>query len=158
MRTLIESLDAHFADIDSRQRTLLKKTPPDKLFWTPISTADTMITLSVGGAVLRSGAKVEQAFLGLTRRLWDDPFEWTLPEKLSSKEAIIRYLDEVAGTRKTGLAFLISDADLTRLLPAPEELKPIFQVLVGSIGNAENFLGRGEAVFRLISSENPDFL
>jgi hypothetical protein len=153
MRTLIESLDSHFAYIDSRQRILLEKIPDEKLFWTPISTGDTLITLSIGGAVLRSAAKIEQAFLGLTRRLWDDPFEWTLPEKLSSKAAIIEYLDEVTATRKGGLLFLTSDADLSRLLPAPEDLKPILRVLVESIAHAENFLGRGEAVFRLISGQ-----
>jgi hypothetical protein len=154
MRMLIELLGAHFTNIDIRQRLLLGKTSEEKLFWTPISTADTLITLSVGGAMLRSAAKVEQAFLGLTRRLWDDPFEWTLPEKLSSKEAAIGYLDEVATTRKAGLAFLTTDADLSRLLPAPEELKPIFQVLIESIAEAENFLGRGEAIFKLIEVKN----
>jgi len=154
MRTLIGSIDAHLADIDSRQRRLLERTPDEKLFWTPITTPDTMLTLSVGGSILRSAAKVEQVFLGLTRRLWDDPFEWTLPEKLSSKATILEYLDEVAAARKSGLAFLTSDSDLSRMLPAPEELKPVFQALLESIARAENFLGRGEAVVRQILKEN----
>jgi hypothetical protein len=152
MRTLIESLEAQFAHIDVRQRTLLQKTPDEKLFWTPIPAADTLITLSTGGAILRSAAKIEQVFLGLTRRLWDDPFEWTLPEKLSSKEAISEYLDEVVMTRTGGMAFLTSDADLPRLLPAPEDLKPIFQVLIESIAEAENFLGRGEVILKLMAT------
>jgi hypothetical protein len=153
MRILIESLDARFTRIDAHQHTLLKGTPPAKLFWSPISTADTLITLSVGGGILRSAAMVEQAFLGLTRRLWDDPFEWTLPEKLCSHEAIINYLDEVAETRKTGLAFLASDSDLSRMLPAPEELKPILAVLMESIADSEYFLGHAEAVLRLIAAD-----
>src|SRR3954471_22847647 len=133
MRTLIESLHSHFTDLDGRQRQLLSAVPVGKLFWTPVSTADSMIILSVGGAVLRSAAMVEQAFLGITRRLWDDPFEWTLPEKLSTKPAIIVYLDEVVSTRSNGLAFLKSDGDLSRQLPAPEKLKPILDVLVDAI-------------------------
>lgn len=96
---------------------------------------------------------VEQAFLGITRRLWDDPFEWTLPEKLSTKDAIMSYLDEVAATRKQGLSFIASDDDLSRQLPAPETLKPILQVLVESIAKAENYLGRGEAVLKIVSSQ-----
>jgi len=154
MRTLIETIDAHLADLHSRQCYLIENTPDEQLFWTPIPTADTLITLSVGGAILRSGAKIEQGFLGLTRRLWDDPFEWTLPEKLSSKTAILEYLDEVASSRNAGLAFLTSDAALSQRVPAPEELKPIFQALLTAISQAENFLGRGEAVLKLLSSQN----
>lgn len=149
---LINTLDSHFEDIDRRQRSMLGRVEDDKLFWTPISTADTMLTLSVGGGVLRSAAMIEQAFLGITRRLWDDPFEWTLPEKLSTKNAILEYLDEVAETRRNGLSFLKSDADLARQLPAPETLKPILQVLLEAIARAENCLGRSEAVAKILSS------
>ena len=151
---LIDVLNDHFADLDKRQRSLIVQVPDEELFWTPVSTMDTMILLSVGGAVLRSAAMVEQAFLGITRRLWDDPFEWTLPEKLSTKSAINQYLDEVASTRTNGTSFITSDADLSRQLPAPESLKPIFQVLVESIARSENFLGRGEAVYKIIVSES----
>jgi hypothetical protein len=153
MRTLIGSLDAQFADIDTRQRRLLLKSPEDRLFWTPTAATETLLTLSVGGAVLRSAAMVEQAFLGITRRLWDDPFEWTLPERLSTTTAVLEYLDEVAAARREGLSFLTSDEDLSRTLPAPEALKPIFQVLVEAIARSENFLGRGEAVARILSHD-----
>ena len=147
---LIESLSGHFDDLDRRQRALITKVRDDKLFWTPNSTADTMLTMSIGGGVLRSAAMIEQVFLGITRRLWDDPFEWTLPEKLSTKDAIFCYLDEVVSTRKQGLAFLTADADLARQLPAPEELKPILLVLVEAISRSENYLGRAEAVLKLV--------
>jgi len=151
---LIDVLNDHFADLDKRQRRLIDQVPDEKLFWTPVSTADTMLLLSVGGAVLRSAAMIEQAFLGITRRLWDDPLEWTLPEKLSTKASINEYLDEVASTRTNGISFITSDADLARQLPAPESLKPILQVLVESIARSENFLGRGEAVYKLFISES----
>ena len=49
--------------------------------------------------LLRSAAAVEQTFGGITTRLWDDPFEWTLPEKLSSTDLLIGYLNEVEQTR-----------------------------------------------------------
>jgi len=150
---LIDTLNDHFADLDKRQRRLIIEVPDERLFWTPVSSADTMLLLSVGGAVLRSGAMVEQAFLGITRRLWDDPFEWTLPEKLSTKRSINEYLDEVASTRTNGMSFITSDSDLSRQLPAPESLKPILRVLVESIARSENSLGRGEAIYKLIESD-----
>ena len=150
MRTLIDALDSRFDDLDRRQRKLLEATDETRLFWSPVESTDSMITLSVGGAVLRSAAMVEQVFLGLTRRLWDDPFEWTLPEKLSTRAAIVDYMNEVVETRRSGLRFLESDDDLARQLPAPEELKPVLQVLVEAIARAENYFGRGEAVARSI--------
>ena len=76
---------------------------------------------SCGEYVLRTAAIVEKTFGGITTRLWDDPFEWTLPEKLSDKHAIIDYLDEVEQTRSNGFKFFTSDSDLTREMPAPED-------------------------------------
>jgi hypothetical protein len=151
---LIDILNGQFEQIDVRQRHLIENVPDSKLFWTPVSTADTMVLLSVGGGILRSAAMIEQVFLGITRRLWDDPFEWTLPEKLSTKEAIAEYLDEVAEARHQGLAFITSDADLSRKLPAPESLKPILQVLLEGIGKAENYLGRAEVVAKMMSLDH----
>jgi hypothetical protein len=148
---LIETLDGYFDSLDSRQRELINCVSEVKLFWSPISATDSMLTLSVGGGVLRSAAMVEQVFLGLTRRLWDDPFEWTLPEKLSTKKAIMGYLGEVAEARNKGLAFITSDGDLSRRLPAPETLKPILQVLVEAVARAENYLGQAEAVAKMLT-------
>jgi hypothetical protein len=152
MRAVIDSLNGHFERIDSRQRAILNSTEEKNLFWTPAAVSDSMITLSVGGSILRSGAMVEQVFLGLTRRLWDDPFEWTLPEKLSTRAAITGYLDEVAQTRQSGFQFLESDADLARMLPAPETLKPIGDVLIEALVKASRHLGTAEAILKLHAS------
>src|SRR5437764_1168152 len=127
---LVKILDGQFTEIDGRQRRLINAVPDSKLFWTPVSIIDTMVLLSVGGGILRSASMIEQVFLGITRRLWDDPFEWTLPEKLSTKNAIVSYLDEVTEARRRGLAFITSDADLSRKLPAPESLNPVLQVFL----------------------------
>ena len=148
---LIETLDGYFDSLDSRQRALVNSVSEVRLFWSPVSTSDSMLTLSVGGGVLRSAAMVEQVFLGITRRLWDDPFEWTLPEKISTKKAIMGYLGEVVEARNNGLAFITSDGDLSRRLPAPEMLKPILQVLVEAVARAENYLGQAEAVAKMLT-------
>ena len=153
MRVLIETLDEQFDSLDRRQRILLEKTDERRLFWTPVSAADSMITLSVGGGVLRSAAMVEQLFLGLTRRLWDDPFEWTLPEKLDSVGLIREYLDEVDRTRESGISFIASDDSLSKAIPAPVKITPISQILIDTLARSEHYLGRAYAVFQMISDE-----
>lgn len=59
-----------------------------------------MFPFSVGEYIIRSASVVEQAFGGITTRLWDDPYEWTLPEKLATSELIGQYLDDVDASRK----------------------------------------------------------
>ena len=149
MDTILISFDLQFQIIDCRSRDLLSRLNPDQLFQRPDNSPTSLTPFSCGEYILRSAAAVEQTFDGITTRLWDDPFEWTLPEKLSTTDAIIGYLDEVIETRRTGFDFLVSDDDLKRTLPAPEKLKPIMQVVTEAIARSENYLGRAEAVSKL---------
>ncbi|HEX2269316.1 MAG TPA: hypothetical protein VHH35_07275, partial [Pyrinomonadaceae bacterium] len=64
-------------------RELVRKVNPDQLH-----------------QILRSAAVIEQTFGGLTANLWDDPFEWTLPETLSTPELVIEHLSEVDALRQ----------------------------------------------------------
>ncbi|HEY2865685.1 MAG TPA: hypothetical protein VGJ02_01220 [Pyrinomonadaceae bacterium] len=148
MRTLIEELEAEFESVETRLRSILAVTPENSLFARPFPDDRTMIELSVGGCIIRAAAMIEQAFLGITRRLWDDPFEWTLPEELSTCETILRYIDEVSEARAKGIAFLASDADLAKQLPAPEKLRSIFAVLIEALLRAEYFRGKADALVR----------
>src|SRR3712207_7579473 len=62
---------------------LVQAVPFEKLYWQPeVARARTFPVYSCGEHVLRSAAAVEQTFGGITVNLWDDPFEWTLPESL----------------------------------------------------------------------------
>jgi len=108
---------------------------------------------SCGEYVLRSAAKIEQTFGGITTRLWDDPFEWTLPEELSTTVLITEYLAEVERTRLKGFSLFKSDEDLRREMPAPEKLKTIFEILIETVARAEHFQGRAFAVFQMLSDE-----
>ena len=101
--------------------------------------------------MLRSASAVEQTFGGITRRLWDDPFEWTLPEKLSTIELVIEYLSEVDDARLAAFSFLTDDDTLLKTLPAPVEIKPIAQVLNDTLIRAEHYLGRAYAVHQMLS-------
>ncbi|HSK71913.1 MAG TPA: hypothetical protein VK892_09480 [Pyrinomonadaceae bacterium] len=153
MRNFIEIFDRRFQKLHLRSFELIKLIPNEKLFWQPREKAALFPVNSCGEYILRSAGAVEQTFGGITTKLWDDPFEWTLPEALSTNEKILEYLDEVEEVRKKGFALFQTDEDLRRELPAPEKLKSLFEILLETLAKAENFQGRAVAVFRLFSDE-----
>jgi len=153
MQPFIESFKQSFSALNARSLSLLEITEEELLFAKPRKLEHTFAMLSVGEYILRSAASVEQTFGGITTRLWDDPFEWTLPEKLSTTELIRDYLDEVEETTAKGFAFFASDDDLKRQMPAPVELKPILQILLETLARAEHYQGRAFAVFQMISDK-----
>ncbi len=153
MKNLIEIFDHQFVKIHARSCEFVKIVPYEKLYWQPRNKEALFPVNSCGEYILRSAAAIEQTFGGITTRLWDDPFEWTLPEQLSTNELILEYLVEVEATRQKGFAFFTSDEDLKRELPAPEKLKSIFQILLETIARAEHFQGRAFAVFQMFSDE-----
>ncbi len=149
--THIEEFNDRFADLHRRSAELIGLTPDEKLFWKPRDLGQTMTMFSVGEYVLRSAGKVEQTFGGITTRLWDDPFEWTLPEKLSTADLVLEYLAEVEATRVKGFALLQSDENLRREIPAPVKMKTIFSILLETNAIAEHFQGRAFAIFQMFS-------
>ena len=153
MKTLLNTLDKRFEEIHLRSCEFVKLIPDDKLFLKPRELKNSFIQFSCGEYILRSGGAVEQTFGGITTRLWDDPFEWTLPEELSTIEKVLNYLADVEKTRKNGFAFFSFDEDLYRELPAPEKLKSIFDLLTETLARASHFQGRAFAVFQMLSNE-----
>lgn len=153
MKTLIETFDRQFIALYRRSGEIIGKTPPEKLYWQPREREALFPVNSCGEYILRSAGAVEQTFGGLTTKLWDDPFEWTLPEALYSNELILHYLEEVEATRRKGFALLQSDEDLRREIPAPEKLKTIFALLLETLARAENFQGRAIGVFKQFSDD-----
>lgn len=154
MDAILAGFDRAFTKLGQRSRELLDKTDDAQLY-ARVAGAGSLSGASVGEFILRSAAVVEQTFNGLTTRLWDDPFEWTLPEKLSDRAAVAKYLDEVEAVRVKGLSFFASDDDLRREVPAPEKLKPIIDILLDSVTRAAHYQGRAFAVFQTISEQNP---
>ena len=153
MKTILDSFDRQFLGLHNRSCELIAGVPDDRLYWKPRDLGRTMAMFSCGEYILRSAAAVEQTFGGITTKLWDDPFEWTLPEKLSTAELVLEYLGEVEETRKKGLAFFTSDEDLTREMPAPDRLRPIHETLLDTIARAEHFQGRAFSIFQMFSNE-----
>ncbi len=153
MKQFIEIFDRKFSEIHLRSREIIENTPDEKLFWQPSEKETLFPVNSVGEYVLRSAGAVEQSFGGIRTRLWDDPFEWTLPEMLSTNNLILEYLAEVEETRRKGFLLFQRDEDLLRDIPAPEKLKSLFEILLDTMAKAENFQGRAVAVFQMFSAK-----
>lgn len=165
-REIVTGLDREFARLHVNSCAVIENTPAEILYVVPrhaeslsrrapVGSTSPHLSplLSVGESVLRSAAAIEQTFGGITANLWDDPFEWTLPEKLSTVTAVTDYLTEVAAATASGFAYLTSDGDLMKEMPAPTELKPVSQILLETLSRAEHFQGRAYAVFQMISDE-----
>jgi hypothetical protein len=148
MDPITAALDERFRIVDGRSRQLLGLIDDEILYRRPRDIDVSMVPFSCGEYLLRSAAMVEKACGGLTTRLWDDPFEWTLPEKLSTVASVIAYLGEVEETRQGAFRFIRSDADLTKTLPAPERMRSIAEILLESVGSAEHYQGRAFALFQ----------
>ena len=153
MGILIDTFDRKFADLHSRSTRILSIAADEVLYRRPRELPQTFAMFTVGEYLLRSAASVEQTFGGITTRLWDDPFEWTLPEKLNSTKLIAEYLEEVEQTRKNGMAFLSSDDELGKQMPAPIEIKSLFEILMDTLIRAEHYNGRAVAVLQYFSDE-----
>lgn len=153
MDPLLTAFDHRFNIIDLHSRALLSKLTESTFYARPRETRLEMAPFSCGEYILRSAAMVEKTFGGITTRLWDDPFEWTLPEKMVDVQSVLIYLDEVEVTRAKGFAFFASDDDLKRLIPAPDKLRPIFDILLETVSLAEHFQGRAFALFQVLSDD-----
>jgi hypothetical protein len=142
-RTMIESLAEQFAQLHSRSCKLIETTPAELLYRDLMGRNNNTSSQSMGEFVLRSAAAVEQTFGGITANLWDDPFEWTLPEVLSTPERIIEYLAEVEQTRQHAFGSFIGDKDLLKEIACPSgERRLLIDLLLDTIVRAASYQGR----------------
>ncbi|HUS09593.1 MAG TPA: hypothetical protein VMZ30_03930, partial [Pyrinomonadaceae bacterium] len=118
-RAIIESLDREFARLYVESCALIEITADVDLYALiePTDTtrsASVPIQLTSGESVLRATAAIEQTFGGITANLWDDPFEWTLPEYLATPARVLVYLREVEETRKRAFSSFTDDGCLLK--------------------------------------------
>ena len=159
MNKFISTLDAQFAALHERSRALVRIVPAELLYRQPLvaeiqaGEAGSMSPVySCGEHLLRSAASVEQTFGGVTANLWDDPFEWTLPETLSTPALVAEYLEEVEATRRRGLALVETDDELLKEIAVPTgEMRALFALLNETLVRAAHHQGRAFATFRLFS-------
>ena len=140
-RTIIDLLDREFTSLIEALRLLTKSVPEDLLYRRPP-------TPTVGENILKSAGVVEQTFGGITTNLWDDPFEWTLPETLSTTDRILEYLSEVDATRARGFASFSDDATLLKYIAVPSDTPcQLLELLLQTLTRASDY--RGQAVATL---------
>ncbi len=151
MNKLIECLDREFVQLHRGSRELIGRVSPELLYCKPPSRSN--VRLSAGEHILRSAASVEQTFGGITSNLWDDPFEWTLPETLPTPNKVARYLDEVDATRKHGFELFKSDADLLKEIMAPAGSTRILPLLLDTLVRAVHHQGRATAIFDILTAD-----
>ena len=154
MMRIVRGLDEQFARLHGRSLALVRAVPADRLYWQPERGPGnpTFPVYSCGEHLLRSAAAVEQTFGGITVNLWDDPFEWTLPESLPAPSDVARYLGEAEATRRRAFEFLRSDADLSKEIATPPGgMRTLFSLAVETLGRAAHHQGRAYATFRLFS-------
>jgi len=133
---VVNALDRAFADLIVSLQEIVRLVDP-ALLYRPAAGG------SVGEQVLRSAAAIEQTFGGLTANLWDDPFEWTLPETLSTPALIIEYLSEVDASRERVFNAIDDDAALSKYVSVPSgESRPLIDPLIETLVRASDYRGR----------------
>ena len=135
-RDIVNHLDREFAELITRLKELVRSVPSDLLYRNPPA-------VSVGENILRSAAAIEQTCGGLTANLWDDPFEWTLPETLSNADRIIEYLSEVDLARQRAFNSILDDSALSKYISDPSgEPRFLVSLLLETLVTAADYRGR----------------
>jgi len=147
-RIIVELLDQQFDSLIEGLRALIGSTPSDLLY-------EQTAAVSIGENILKSAGVIEQTFGGVTANLWDDPFEWTLPETLSNDTRILEYLVEVETLKKRAFASFANDSMLLKLISIPSgESCTLLELLFKTILRATDYRGRATATLKLLSGED----
>jgi hypothetical protein len=153
MDKFIDGLDRQFARLHRDSHQLIETISPELLFFKPSGRSNSLMIHSGGEHILRSAAVVEQTFGGITTNLWDDPFEWTLPEAFPTTDKVKSYLDEVEATRTNGFQLFQSDADLLKEIMSPSGYTQLLPLLLDTLAQAAHHQGRARATFEILRAE-----
>jgi hypothetical protein len=154
MDKFIEGLDRQFAQLHGEAHKLAQAIPAALLYRQPPGPSRLPLHSS-GEHLLRSAGIVEQTFGGITTNLWDDPFEWTLPEHLSTTGKVAAYLDEVEDTRRQGFTLFQNDEDLLKDIMAPTGCTQLWPLLLDTLARAAHHQGRAWATLEILQATNP---
>ena len=158
-REIVQSLDREFARLHLRSCALIDNTPGEILY-SAATSPETGSLASVGENVLRCAAAVEQTFGGITSNLWDDPFEWTLPEYLTTPAKVIEHLAEVEMTRQRAFSSFDDDSCLLKHVATPSGgTRPLVELLLETVVRAAGYQGRAVATLKFLSGiSTPGFI
>jgi len=141
-RQIVQHLEQEFAELIKSLKDLVRSVPTELLYRHPPA-------VSIGENILRSAAVVEQTCGGLTSNLWDDPFEWTLPETLSNPDRVVEYLSEVDAARQRAFSSIQDDSSLTKFISDPSGERLLISLLLETLVKASEYKGRAVAVLRV---------
>src|SRR5205823_13640023 len=134
MDSVIDILDRQFAQLFDGWQDVIQELNSESIYRKLDANSR---SLSCGEHIVRSAAAVEQTFGGITANLWDDPFEWTLPETLKTPASVAFYLNEVEATRGRGFALFSNDEELRKEIAVPsDEMKSLSSLLVETLERA----------------------
>ena len=151
-REIVQQLDREFGGLIESLKDLASSVPAALLYRNPPG-------VSIGENILRSAAAIEQMCGGLTSNLWDDPFEWTLPETLSNGDLIVDYLSDVDRLRQRAFNSIADDRALTRYVATPAGEQPLMALLLRTLLQAGDQRGRAVATIKILSGEGtPRFI
>ena len=147
MGQLTAWFDGEFLRLQSEWRELIQRIEPEKIYQRSAARE-----ISIGEQVLRSARAVEQTFGGITANLWDDPFEWTLPENLTTPEKLLEYCDEVEATRQKGFALFRYDEDLMKEVVTPSGRMQLASLLLDTLVRARHHQLKAREVYQKIKA------
>lgn len=143
MSPLSAWFDTEFLRLQSEWRDLIQAIEPQKIYQ-----RSSARELSPGEHVVRSAGIVERTFGGITASLWDDPFEWTLPENLTTAEKLHEYFDEVAATRQRGFELIKHDEDLMKEVMTPSGRMQLASLLLDTLVRARHHQIRAREILK----------
>ncbi len=144
-QTLILCFDCEFARLHAQLCDIVREVSIEDFYHDSESSGG-----APGQSLMRSAAIVEQTFGGITANLWDDPFEWTLPETLTTSAHILEYLADVEATRKRAFARFAQDSDLLKEIAVPAgTTRLLVDLLLETLVRASHYHGRSVAALQL---------
>jgi hypothetical protein len=152
---IVNSLDREFARLHLNSIGVIANTSVEILYTVPARTRVGSLR-SVGESVLRYAAAIEQTFGGITANLWDDPFEWTLPEHLSTPDKVAEHLVEVEKIRKRAFSSFVDDACLLKHVALPTvEMRPLIGLLLETLVRATDYQAQALMARKILSRTSP---
>ena len=156
---IVESLDREFARLHFNACVLIEQTSIDNLYALPAQTGSPTASHelpAIGESVLRGAAAIEQTFGGITANLWDDPFEWTLPEYLSTPAKVKEHLGEVEALRKRAFSSFTTDDCLLQKIAVPSgETRPLIDLLLETLVRATGHQAQALVMLKILSGISP---
>ena len=131
MKDFINWFDQEFKRLETKWRDAIEQLDETNLY-----SASQQQLSPAAEQILRSARIVEQVSGGITASLWDDPFEWTLPETLTTRDKLISYLDEVRIARERAFQFFEDDSDLLKTIMAPGGPTQLMSLLLDALVRA----------------------